>query len=98
MAAVVSELEQLCTGCARCCSGAMFTATPLDGAEELRFKTPALPQPCPFLQPDKRCGTYSSRPKACAEYLCPAAKALQRGEVSLEVARAALAVHAPKHG
>lgn len=82
----MTALEALCTSCARCCNGSVFGATTLEQAEQQRFGCHSLPQPCPHLSADRRCTVYASRPKACADYLCPAARALQRGELTLEQA------------
>jgi hypothetical protein len=83
---VADLLTDLCTGCARCCDGSLFAGTTVTAAEAQRFGQDPLPQPCPQLR-GKLCGIYSGRPEACAAYLCPAAQALGRGELSLEQAR-----------
>lgn len=93
----MSQLEELCTSCARCCRGLVplgahiaFGATTLDPDEEQRFNCRALPQPCPMLDGELRCSIYATRPKACVKYLCPTAAALERGELTFEQARAQL--------
>lgn len=63
--------------------------TPIDADEHQRFGV-VLPQPCPHLGADRRCTIYASRPSTCVKYLCPVAKALVAGEVTLEQARAQL--------
>jgi len=89
VAPLLSQLEQLCSSCARCCNGSVYGATTLEPAEEQRFGCRALPQPCPHLV-ERRCSIYASRPRACAAFLCPLALALERGLVTLEAARARL--------
>lgn len=79
----MGQLEALCAACGRCCNGVLFPATVLDGGGEL-------PQPCPHLGPDRRCAVYASRPRACAGFLCPLARALELGELVLEAALARL--------
>lgn len=85
---LLTALEHLCTGCARCCNGSMFPATQLEPAEQRRFGCGELPQPCPQLGADRRCTVYATRPAACAKYLCPTAVALERGELGLVEASA----------
>ena len=85
-----SALSELCTSCARCCNGRLFRATQLTADEQWVFGCAELPQPCPQLGADLRCAVYATRPAACRAYLCPAAAALERGELTLEQARTAL--------
>jgi Fe-S-cluster containining protein len=87
---LVTELGQLCTACARCCNGTVFSATALEHAEQQLFGCRELPQPCPHLGADRRCGVYPTRPKGCAAFLCPLANALRQGSVTLEQALARL--------
>lgn len=83
----MSQLEALCTSCARCCNGTLFGATLLGPAEAAELGGPMLPQPCPKLGGDLRCTVYATRPGACSRYLCPPAAALERGELELGEAR-----------
>lgn len=78
---------ELCSSCARCCNGQLFHLTTLKPDERQRFGCHSLPQPCPNLQPDRRCGIYSTRPAACVAYLCEPAAQLERGELSIDEAR-----------
>lgn len=87
MAAELSELQQLCTGCAKCCAGGMFGATSLETHEEERFGCRALPQPCPYLARDRSCSIYATRPKACVAFLCEPAMLLKRGAIDLDEAK-----------
>jgi len=83
----VTPVGELCTSCARCCNGRIFGATTLKADERQRFGVHELPQPCPHLGPDKRCGIYSTRPAACVAYLCEPAAQLERGELTIDEAR-----------
>lgn len=62
----------------------MFVTTPLEPAERERLG-PELRQPCPHLVA-RSCAIYPGRPRTCREYLCPAAAALERGELTLDQA------------
>lgn len=84
-------LEQdLCTGCAACCDGTMFSHVEMlgDEAEQLGHlftveqgsSGPVFNQPCPH-SVERRCQIYPDRPRICRTYRCKTLKALREGEV-----------------
>lgn len=84
-------LEQdLCTGCAACCDGTMFSYVELEGDEAERLghvfavasgpSGPVFHQPCPH-SVGQRCQVYHDRPQTCRTFRCKTLKALRKGEV-----------------
>ena len=84
-------LEQdLCTGCAACCDGTMFSYVELEADEADRLahlftvvpgpSGPVFHQPCPH-SVDQRCQIYHDRPQTCRTFRCKTLKALRKGEV-----------------
>lgn len=82
--------QDLCTGCAACCDGTMFSHVELldDEAERLghlfivekRPSRPVFHQPCPH-SVEQHCQVYADRPRICRTFRCKTLKALRKGEV-----------------
>lgn len=91
----------LCTRCAMCCDGTLFSHVDLSAAEAARLAelgvvlAPAdgggvrLPQGCSALK-ERRCGVYGARPSKCREFRCGVLAAMESGALSFEAADAAL--------
>lgn len=84
-------LEQdLCTGCAACCDGTMFSFVEITKDEEARLgdlftlesrtDDAIFYQPCPHSIEQRR-QVYERRPGTCRTFRCKTLKALRKGEV-----------------
>ena len=95
----------LCTECGLCCDGSLFSDVELSSSKEAcRLENfgvdveedddeerSLLLQPCSALQ-GKRCGIYRYRPKCCRTFECRLLKSVLAEQVTLEEARAKIAV------
>lgn len=84
-------LEQdLCTGCAGCCDGTIFTHVEVTRDEavalaghftlEARETDAIFYQPCPH-SVGQRCQIYTHRPETCRKFRCKTLKALRANEI-----------------
>lgn len=84
-------LEQdLCTACAACCDGTLFTYVPVKAVEvaalsglfalEQRDDGAIFQQPCPHSL-NQRCQVYASRPGTCRSFRCKTLEALHDGSI-----------------
>lgn len=84
-------LEQdLCTSCAACCDGTMFTYVPVTREEqaalsdlltlETRADDAIFHQPCPH-SVGQRCQIYALRPQTCRSFRCKTLYAMHKGEI-----------------
>ncbi|MGV3510602.1 MAG: YkgJ family cysteine cluster protein [Novosphingobium sp.] len=92
------ELEQdLCTGCAACCDGTLFTYVPVkaeevQSVERLFTLEPSddgaiFQQPCPH-SVGQVCQVYAFRPRTCRNFRCKTLDAMRNGDIdSTEAAR-----------
>lgn len=82
--------QDLCTGCAACCDGTMFSYVELEADEADRLghlftvdagaSGPVFYQPCPH-SVEQRCQVYQDRPQTCRTFRCKTLKSLRMGEV-----------------
>lgn len=90
------RLEQdLCTGCAACCDGTIFTYVQVSRDEEAalgdfftmesRKDDAIFYQPCPH-SVGQRCQIYTQRPETCRKFHCHTLKALRAGEIESDEA------------
>lgn len=85
------ELEQdLCTGCAACCDGTLFTYVPVKAEEvpslegfftlKARDDGATFQQPCPH-SVGQVCQIYALRPRTCRNFRCKTLDAMQKGSI-----------------
>lgn len=94
-----SAAERLCAACGMCCNGILFHGMRLQPGDPVRtltrlgLKLKRKDGALLFLQPcnahrDDRCSIYKDRPERCRIFSCRQLRALDRGEITGENARA----------
>jgi len=88
--------ENICSPCAMCCSGNLFSRVPIEAKEQAVLDDRAnvfmhkgnmrMSLPCQLLKSNGDCSVYENRPGGCQSYRCDLLRKLDSDAVSGEVA------------
>ncbi len=93
------DADALCRACGMCCDGSLFDRVDLARDERARARRRGLrvlpggrafEQPCAAHRPGAGCACYDERPRACARFTCRLLDRVQRNDVAVADAVAAV--------